>query len=180
MRIGVIEGATRPGSNTSVVTRWVLDHAPEGVEVVHLPLTEHVLPLFDWEKHPMAAGRQYPSEAIQAWADAVNDCDGFVFVVPEYNHGVPGGLKNAIDWLGSELWGKASAFVGVGADGGTRAVEQLRLVLANFNQFTIRSQVSLSIFRDIADGKVQASDQKNKDLAGLYQELTATVAQLKG
>lgn len=180
MRIGVIEGVTRPVSNTSVVASWVLEHGPEGVELVHLPLLRHQLPLFNWEKHPMAAGGQYPTPEVQAWADAVAGCDGFVFVTPEYNRGIPGGLKNAIDWLGPELWGKASACVGVGADGGSRAVEQLRLLLSNFNQYVVRAQLSVSIFRDLVDGKVQGDDRKEAELAELFKQLTTAVAQLKG
>lgn len=179
MRIGVIEGATRPGSNTAVVTRWIMEHRPEGLELVQLRLLDHELPLFNWEKHPMAAGRQYPTPTVQAWADAVNDCDGFIFVLPEYNRGVPGGLKNAIDWIGPELWGKPSACVGVGADGGTRGVEQLRLVLTNFNQYVVRAQVSVSLFTDLADGAVVASSQKETDLEGVFTQLRAAVSQAR-
>lgn len=180
MRIGVIEGATRPGSNTARVTQWVLGHDVEGAELVHLPLLEHELPLFNWELHPMAANRQYPTAAVQTWADAVHACDGLIFVVPEYNRGVPGGLKNAIDWLGPELWGKASACVGVGADGGARGVEQLRLVLTNFNQYVVRAQVSVSLFTELADGEMRPTPQKEQDLQALFEQLRAAVTLLRG
>ncbi|MDO5066572.1 MAG: NAD(P)H-dependent oxidoreductase [Propionibacteriaceae bacterium] len=180
MRIGVIEGATRPGSNTAQVAQWVAQHQPEGMELVHLKLLDHQLPLFNWEKHPMAAGRQYPTREVQAWADAMNECDGFIFVFPEYNRGVPGGLKNAIDWLGPELWGKPSAAIGVGADGGVRGVEQLRLVLTNFNQHVVRAQVSISLFTDLADGVLKVSPQKETDLEGVFGQLREAVARAKG
>ncbi len=179
MKIGVIEGSLRPGSTTGAVARWILKHAPAGAELVHLPLTEYPLPLFDWEQHPMAANRQYPNAQVQAWADAANECDAFIFIAPEYNHGVSGVLKNAIDWLGPELWEKASACIGIGADGGPRSVEHLRQILANFNQHVVRAQVGISIFLDLADGEINASEQKEKDLDAVFGQLVDAAARFQ-
>ena len=69
--------------------------------------------------------------------------DAFVFVTPEYNHSFPASLKNAIDWHGEEWHGKPVAFVSYGGlSGGLRAVEQLRVVMAELNATTIRNTVS--------------------------------------
>lgn len=77
--------------------------------------------------------------------------DGFVFVTPEYNHGIPAALKNALDFLYQEWNDKAAGVVAYGVDGGTRAVEQLRLVLGELRVADVRSQVSLSLFDDFGD-----------------------------
>jgi len=74
--------------------------------------------------------------------------DAFVFVSPEYNHGIPAALKNAIDFLYAEWKDKAAGFVSYGGAGGARAVEHLRLVLAEVHVATVRAQVLLSMMTD--------------------------------
>jgi NAD(P)H-dependent FMN reductase len=77
------------------------------------------------------------------------DCfDAFVFVTPEYNHGIPGALKNAIDFLYREWNNKAPGFVSYGSAGGVRSVEHLRLVMAELQVADVRAQVTLSLFTD--------------------------------
>jgi NAD(P)H-dependent FMN reductase len=61
------------------------------------------------------------------WSAKIDSFDGYIFVTAEYNHGIPGALKNAIDYLYKEWNNKAAGFVGYGSAGGVRAVEQLRL-----------------------------------------------------
>src|SRR6058998_4233293 len=82
------------------------------------------------------------------WAAKIASLDAFVFVSPEYNHGIPGALKNAIDFLFAEWNHKAAGFVSYGGAGGARAVEQLRLVLAELHVATVRAQVLLSMMTD--------------------------------
>ena len=66
----------------------------------------------------------------QVWSAKIDSFDGYIFVTAEYNHGIPGALKNGIDYLYKEWNNKAAGFVGYGSAGGVRAVEQLRLVMA--------------------------------------------------
>ena len=66
----------------------------------------------------------------------------------EYNHGIPGALKNAIDFLFKEWNNKVAGFVSYGSAGGVRSVEQLRLVMAELKVATVRTQVQLSLFTD--------------------------------
>lgn len=56
------------------------------------------------------------------------ELDGYLFVTAEYNHSIPGVLKNALDHAYPEFNKKPAAFVGYGGVGGARAVEQLRLI----------------------------------------------------
>jgi NAD(P)H-dependent FMN reductase len=69
-------------------------------------------------------------------------------VTPEYNHGIPGALKNAIDFLYREWNNKAAGFVSYGGTGGVRSVEHLRLVMAELQVADVRAQVTLSLFTD--------------------------------
>jgi NAD(P)H-dependent FMN reductase len=84
----------------------------------------------------------------KAWAAKIDSFDAFVFVTPEYNHGPSGALKNAIDYLYREWNNKAAGFVGYGSVGGTRAVEQLRLVMGELQVADVRGQVALSLHSD--------------------------------
>jgi NAD(P)H-dependent FMN reductase len=148
-RIGIILGSTRPGRRAEIVARWVSQvasqHAPDRTfEVVDIGAYE--LPLLD-EPVPAMAG-DYRNAHTKRWAAAIDGFDGFVFVTPEYNHSFPAALKNAIDFLYAEWNDKAAGFVGYGAHGGMRAVEQLRLTLAEVKVATVRTQVALSKHTD--------------------------------
>src|SRR5262249_12012339 len=84
----------------------------------------------------------------KAWAAKIASFDSYVFVTPEYNHGTSGALKNAIDFLYAEWNNKAAGFVGYGSAGGVRAVEHLRLYMAEVMVATVRAQIKLSLFTD--------------------------------
>jgi NAD(P)H-dependent FMN reductase len=80
--------------------------------------------------------------------------DDFVFVTPEYNHGVPAALKNAIDFLYSEWNNKAAGFVSYGNVGGARSVEHLRATMAELQIADVREHVTLSLFTDFENYSV--------------------------
>jgi NAD(P)H-dependent FMN reductase len=148
IRIGIIIGSTRPGRVGASVARWVHEQARQrrDADFGLIDLEDFDLPLLD-EPVPPSMG-QYSKPHTHAWAEAIDSFDGFVFVTPEYNHGTSGALKNAIDFLYAEWNNKVAGFVGYGSAGGTRAVEHLRLVMAEVQVATVRSQVALSLFTD--------------------------------
>lgn len=152
IRIAIVVASTRPGRRGEQVARWVYEQAtartPDeaGVEYAVVDLAEVGLPLLD-EPVPAAVG-DYRHGHTRAWAEVVGSFDGFVFVTPEYNRGVPAVLKNAIDYLFTEWHDKAAGFVSYGLNGGVRAVEQLRLTLAEVKVACVRSQVALGLFTD--------------------------------
>jgi hypothetical protein len=78
----------------------------------------------------------------------------YVFVTPEYNHGTSGALKNAIDYLFKEWNNKVAGFVGCGSAGGVRAVEHLRLVMAELMVADVRAHVGLSLYTDFENFSV--------------------------
>ncbi|MFE6778127.1 NADPH-dependent FMN reductase [Streptomyces sp. NPDC057702] len=152
-RIGVIVGSTRPGRRAATVAAWVAEVAARhptvasGVSVEVVDLAAYGLPLLD-EPVPAIVG-DYRHEHTRRWASTIAAYDGFVFVTPEYNHSFPAALKNALDFLYAEWGDKAAGFVGYGGLGGTRAVEQLRLTLAELRVATVRTQVALSKYTDV-------------------------------
>lgn len=149
IRVAVILGSTRPGRNGEAVAKWVYEVAKKRAdgEFEYVDIKDYNLPLLD-EPLPPSLG-QYSKEHAKAWAAKINSFDAFVFVTAEYNHGIPGALKNAIDFLFKEWNNKVAGFVSYGGGAlGTRAVEHLRLVMAELQVATVRNQVSLSLFTD--------------------------------
>src|SRR6266851_3064839 len=154
LRIAIIIGSTRPGRNGEAVAKWVYEIAQKrsDAEFELVDIKDFKLPLLD-EPVPPSLG-QYTKEPTKAWAAKIDSFDAYVFVTPEYNHGISGALKNAIDFLFKEWNNKAAGFVGYGGAGGVRAVEQLRLVLAEVQVATVRDQVLLSLSTDFENFSV--------------------------
>ena len=148
LKIAVIIGSTRPGRVGESVAKWVYERAKKRTEAEFelVDIKDFNLPLLD-EPVPPSMG-QYSQQHTKTWAAKIDSFDGYVFVTPEYNHGTSGALKNAIDFLYAEWNNKAAGFVGYGSAGGTRAVEQLRLMMAELQVATVRGQVALSLFTD--------------------------------
>src|SRR5207253_3676542 len=144
----IILGSTRPGRNGEAVAKWVYEIAKKRTDAESdiVDIKDFPLPLRD-EPVPPIMG-QYSKPHTKAWAAKIGSFDGYVFVTPEYNHGISGALKNAIDFLFREWNDKAAGFVSYGGAGGARAVEQLRLVLAEVQMATGGNQVLLSMFTD--------------------------------
>jgi NAD(P)H-dependent FMN reductase len=154
LRIAIIMGSTRPGRNGEAVARWVYQLAQKrsDAEFELVDIKDFNLPLLD-EPMPPSLG-QYTKEHTKAWSAKIASFDGFVFVTPEYNHGISGALKNAIDFLYKEWNNKAAGFVGYGSALGARAVEHLRLVMGELQVADVRAQVGLSLFTDFENFSV--------------------------
>jgi NAD(P)H-dependent FMN reductase len=130
------------------VARWVFDRASEraDAEFELVDIADYRLPMLD-EPLPSTLGR-YANAHTKAWAAKVGSFDAYVFVTPEYNHGISGALKNAIDYLFREWNNKACGIVSYGGIGGARAAEQLRLVMGELMVADVRAQVMFSMFTD--------------------------------
>ena len=144
----------RAGRDGEAVARWVHEIAQQrsDAEFELVDIEDFNLPLLD-EPVPPSLGK-YSKEHTKKWAAKIASFDGFVFVTPEYNHGTSGALKNAIDFLYAEWNNKAAGFVGYGSAGGARAVEHLRLVMAEVQVATVRAQVMLSLHDDFENYSV--------------------------
>ncbi|WP_338782713.1 NAD(P)H-dependent oxidoreductase [Streptomyces sp. DG1A-41] len=144
LRVAVLVGSTREGRFAPVVTKWLTGHLDQRddlhadvVDLAETPLPT-VFPAFGQQPPPGT------EERLARVSPRLAEADAFVLVTPEYNHSFPASLKNAIDWHNEEWHGKPVGFVSYGGlSGGLRAVEQLRVVMAELNAMTIRNTVSL-------------------------------------
>lgn len=154
LKIGIIIGSTRPGRNAEQVAKWVLEFAAKrnDAEYELVDLAEFNLPVLD-EPYPATFG-QYMNEHTKKWAAKIKSLDAFIFVSGEYNHSLPGALKNALDYLYAEWNNKAAGFVSYGSSGGARAVEHLRLIMGELQVADVRAQVLLSLFTDFENFSV--------------------------
>ena len=174
LRIAAVVGSTRPGRKAGAVARWVHEssRSREDAVVEVVDLADYALPLLDEPVPPMAADYRQPH--TRAWADTVASYDAFVFVTPEYNHAPSAALKNALDFLYAEWNDKAAGIVSYGVDGGIRAAEQLRLVLAELRIATVRNQVALSFDTDFRDWtELAPRDTTHTALAAMLDEVVA-------
>lgn len=154
LKIAIVTGSTRPGRNNEAVANWVYRIAKErkDAEFELVDIASYNLPLLDEPMPPLFA--QYSHEHTRAWSEKVGSFDAYVFVTPEYNHSTSGALKNAIDYLYCEWNNKAAGFVSYGGHaGGARAVEHLRLIMAEVMIATARAQVLLSLYTDFENFK---------------------------
>lgn len=181
LKIGIIVGSTRPGRNGEAVARWVHEVARKkgGAEYELVDLADFNLPLLDEPVSP-AMGK-YSKEHTRRWAAKVASLDAFVFVTPEYNHGTSGALKNALDFLYREWNDKVAGFVGYGGAGGTRAVESLRLVMAELQIADVRAQVALSLYTDFENFSTFKPDPRHeKSLHAMLDQVVAWGTALRG
>jgi NAD(P)H-dependent FMN reductase len=158
-RIGIILGSTRRGRVGAQVAGWVYDvSARRGdADFDLLDLADFQLPHFDQAVPPAMGGTGGPE--AQAWVRAVDGCDGFVFVTPEYNHQIPGVLKNAIDFVYAGWADKAAGIVSYGAAGGSGSATQLRQLCGLLGLADVPAQVSLHLATDFENFTVFAPSE---------------------
>ena len=161
IKIAIILGSTRPNRNGEAVAKWVFEIAGKRSDATFelVDIRDYDLPLLD-EPIPPSQGK-YANEHTKKWSAKINSFDAYVFVTPEYNHGVPGALKNAIDFLYKEWNNKAAGFVSYGSIGGVRAVEHLRGIMGEVMIADVRAQVMLSLFTDFVKMSEFKPDQKH-------------------
>jgi len=175
LNIPVILGSVREGRNSEKPAKFLVEkikatgHTSELVDFKELPL-----PFLDSKEEPSDLNKVYPYPNVQKWSAIADAADGFVIVVPEYNHAYPGVLKNALDWLYSEFDHKPVGLVGVsnGQVGGARAIEHLRPVIETFSMYAIRETVMFVRAQNVFDenGKL-LDDVYNKKVDGMLKSL---------
>lgn len=181
IKIAIVIGSTRPGRKAEAVARWVYGIAVKrgDAEFELVDIADFNLPLLD-EPVPPSMG-QYSRPHTKAWAAKIDSYDAYVFVTPEYNHGTSGALKNAIDYLYREWNNKAAGFVGYGSAGGTRAVEQLRLMMGELQVADVRAQVALSLFADFENfSTFNPAPMHDKSVNIMLDQVVAWGTALKG
>jgi chromate reductase len=159
-RILALAGSYRTGSFNQALIAAVRTVAPDYVEIDEFDL--RTVPYYDGDLE--AAGDPEPVQRLKA---AVREADALLFVTPEYNSGIPGVLKNGIDWASrfypeAPLSNKPAAVIGATPGrGGTRlAQEQLRKVLGRTGTIVIEDpELALARAGDVIEDGVVVSDE---------------------
>ena len=178
IKIAFVIGSVREGRNAEAVTKYVYDKAvsrnDEGVEYEIVDLADYKLPLLG------APATEEEQAAVKAWSEKMAQFDGYIFTTPEYNHAVGGALKNALDFLNPELNNKAAGFIGYGSLGGTRAHENMRLILAELQVATVRTAVTFSLMADFENMSVfKPAAYHDDNINGMLDQVIAWSRALK-
>ena len=165
LRLQIILGSTREGRNADPVCRWLLPktRSHEAFEVELLDLRDWPLPFFQETLATVGdfANPTYSLPIVKQWNDKIGEADAYIIVTPEYNHSVPGVLKNAIDtvFFSFRFRQKPVAFVAysLGPAGGARAVEHLTQIMVETEAVPVRTPTLLPHVAEAfdADGKVK-------------------------
>src|SRR3954452_16545537 len=172
LRIGIILGSTRPGRRGEQIASWALEtaraHGAADYELIDL--AHHGLGNLDEGGNPNL--QQYEHTHTRDWSARIDGFDGFVFLVPEYNHSFPGALKNALDYVYREWNDKAAGIVSYGGwASGVRAAEALRLVLAELQVATVRLQPAISTHANFATGAFVPVEGLEASVVGMLGQL---------
>ena len=163
--IPVILGTAREGRQSEKVARFVMAELQK-VDDVETKLID--------PRDFLVHGAMTRRRDMDSWKDVVTKTDGFVIVIPEYNHGYPGELKILLDAAFDEYKGKTVALCGVssGRLGGARAVENIKPVLNALHLHVTTGAVYFSNVKTLFDEKDEITDTTYTErLTKLFDEL---------
>jgi chromate reductase len=178
LRILGISGSLRADSHNSALLRAAAKFAPEGVSVqLYQGLRD--LPPYDQD-----SDTEHVSAAVAELRRQISEADGVLIATPEYNYGVPGALKNAIDWASrptpnSSLKGKPVAIMGAAPTnfGGVRAQLSLRQSFLWIDSLVV-GKPEVIVFRshERFDGEGNLVDESTRELiVGLLDALVVKI-----
>jgi chromate reductase len=151
-----LSGSIRQGSANTIILRTLAERLDRGASLFVFPLND--VPLYNSDLE----GERLP-DSVRALKDAIAQSDGIILCSPEYNHGMSGLLKNALDWasrpaFASPLKNKPSLLMtsSPGYVGGARAHAQMQETLASaLARVVVRPQVVIAgVVQKILDGKL--------------------------
>jgi NAD(P)H-dependent FMN reductase len=181
-KLEILVTSTREQRGGLAVARWFEGfaerHGRFATELVDLQRVD--LPLLDEPNHPMQ--RRYERAHTKAWSERVAAADAFVFVVPEYNHGMPPALLNALDFLYHEWNYKPAAFVSYGGlSGGVRSVQMAKPVLTILKMMPIPEAVAVPFYTQHVSpaGAFEPGDVLDKGATTMLDELSRWTVALK-
>jgi NAD(P)H-dependent FMN reductase len=178
----IVIASTRPGRVGLPIAEWfegrAVAHGGFEIEVADLAVID--LPLMNEAKHPRLG--EYEHRHTREWSGRVEGADAFVFVHPEYNHGITAPLKNALDYLHQEWAYKPLGLVSYGSvSAGTRAAQMIKQVAVYLKLFTAAEVVSIPFVRRRIgdDGKFEPEELTEKAADGMLTELVRLEAALR-
>lgn len=175
MKLQVITASTREGRKGPSVAQWSLDqvraHGKFDAELVDLRAVD--LPLFDEAKHPRFG--DYAHEHTKRWSEVVRRADAYLFVTPEYDHGPPASLLNALQYLVREWAYKPAGFVSYGGvSAGVRAVAALKPVVCALRMMPMFEGVAIPFFAQHLDegtGRFDPGEVQAKAAVAMLDEM---------
>lgn len=169
LRVLGFAGSLRKGSLNRALLRAVAELAPEGMTIEQFDIA--AVPLYNGDVE--AAG---DPDGVAAFKAAIRAADGVLMVTPEYNHGVPGVMKNAVDWAsrpprGAPLASKPVGLIGAspGMVGTARGQSQLRQAFEFTNSYCMpQPEVLVSRAHEKFDAAGKLTDQPTIDFLKQY------------
>jgi chromate reductase, NAD(P)H dehydrogenase (quinone) len=175
MRVLGISGSLRRGSLNSALLRAAAERLPAGAELVELEGLREAPPYDeDVETDGVPA-------VVEELRDAVRSADAVLIATPEYNHSIPGWLKNVLDWVSrpagqSALNGKPAAAIGAstGMFGAVWAQAELRKVLAAMGGRVIEAELPVGHAKDqLVGDRLELNPKQSEQLEEILAELVA-------
>jgi chromate reductase, NAD(P)H dehydrogenase (quinone) len=167
LNVLIVCGSLRKKSYNAALARTLPSLAPDGMALKDAPAW-HTMPIYN---HDIQEDTGFPAEAV-AWADAIRSADGVIFVSPEYNWTIPGGLKNAIDWVSRmkdvPFKEKPVALQScvTGVLGGSRMQYHLRQCMTSIDAFLFGKPEVLVTFsaKKFDEQTLELTDQPTRDI----------------
>lgn len=183
MKVAVVIGAIRENRKTPQQAKWVMKtlEAMDGAEAELIDLKDYPMPLFNEPVSPRYNPERKIDPGAQKWLDKLGDFEAYVFVTPEYNHSVPGALKNAIDYFDWQLARKPAAVVSHGSAGGARAEVALKEILSESRMVPMPTQpgVAMTGMSERIDEDGNLSEQEKANPYGPQSALEALLKELQ-
>ncbi len=177
MRLMIIWGSTRQERKGGPVAYWVKSAAKQDErfeKVDFVDLREVNLPFYDepTDAFSIASPDDYIHPEGKAWAERVAKADAVIIVTPEYNHGPPGVLKNALDWAGNPWIDKPVGLISYGGrTGGSRAIEQLRSITIELGLINVANAIHFVRFARTFESGEEPSEASNESLKKMFNEI---------
>lgn len=183
MKLAIIIGATRQGRKTPQQAKWVANTAKQikSIEAELVDLKDYPMPFFDEPISPRYNQDRQIDPAVKPWLAKLEAFDAYVFVTPEYNHSVPGVLKNALDYVTWELQRKPVQVVSHGAAGGARAATDLKEILSESKAVPLPtySPLAMSGMSELIDEAGNLSEMAKANPYGPQAALESMLDDLK-
>jgi chromate reductase len=181
MRVLGITGSLRRDSYNHALLREAAERLPAGAELVEFDRLGEIPP---YDADVEAEGIPEPVEALR---QAMLEADAVIVATPEYNHSIPGVLKNALDWASrpagqSALTGKPAAVIGAstGMFGAVWAQAETRKVLGALGGRVVERELPVARAAELSrNGRLELPPEQSEQLEGLLAELVSEAEQLR-
>jgi chromate reductase len=181
MKVLGISGSLRRDSLNHALLREAAERLPAGAELVEFERLREIPP-YDADLEAL----ETPA-AVAELREAMREADAVLVATPEYNHSIPGVLKNALDWASrpagqSALTGKPAAVIGAstGMFGAVWAQAETRKVLGALGGRVVEAELPVARAKELYEnGRLQLSPEQYEQLEEILNELAVAVEQLR-